>query len=416
MLGPLANAIKKTTLSLDSVEKILSSHYGIAIYAQRPSDPALLGPMLRSLLSHPNLRGHVLYMTSVPDDPILNGFEWARADRHFIGENAPLRQVFKTLRADILIASVAAPDRIGLVRGPGIQHTVYMPRTVASLHASLTPAGFDFYDNIFCVGPHHAAELKTMEAFYGRPKIMFRGGNGRIDTLSFEATGDRAPDKPKTIVIAPPWGERGFLVAYGERVVRSLLGVGAAPFVPYTPPLDWRVIIRPHAMTRRQDTKTVGALRRVFGTCSYVTFDLGDRGDSALLEADIMLTSWAGVGCEFAFAFERPVLFLDLPFVPRNPDYAAMHLPARDMAVREDLGAICPLRRMADLPMIADELLASRAAYAARIRALKPEMLYNAGGSGLAAADEIMRLFSVRKTTHDADLQKIAARRAFEED
>lgn len=416
MLGPLASALRKTTLSLDSVDKILSAHYGIAVYAQRPDDHAVLAPMLRSLLAHPNLRTPVLYMTSTPDDPVLNGFEFARAERHFIGEGAPLRYVFKGLRSDILVASMAAPERMGLSRGPGILHTVFMPRTVASLHASLTRGGFAFYDNIFCAGPHHAAELKAMEAFYGHAKNMFRAGNGRIDALSFERAPEAEAGRPKTVVVAPPWGERGFLVAFGELVVRSLLGVGEAPFIPYTPPLDWRVIIRPHAMTMRHDNKTVGALRRVFGTCSYVAFDLGDRGDAALLEADIMLTNWAGIGGEFALSFERPVLFLDMPFAARNPDYAAIGAPLQDLALRDEIGAVCPLRRIADLPMIADELVFEKDIYAAKIRDVRARLLYNAGGSGLAAADEIMRLYSVRKAVMQGQGQQAHAKIPFGEE
>ena len=46
---------------------------------------------------------------------------------------------------------------------------IYMFHAINSIHLQYNQGAFDFYDTIFCVGPHHIEEMRITEKLYDLP-------------------------------------------------------------------------------------------------------------------------------------------------------------------------------------------------------------------------------------------------------
>ena len=53
-----------------------------------------------------------------------------------------------------------------------------------------------------------------------------------------------------------------------------------------------------------------------------------------------MISDWSGVALEFAFAFEKPVLYIDVPKKIRNPDFKDISQIPIEVSIREKIGKI----------------------------------------------------------------------------
>ena len=53
-------------------------------------------------------------------------------------------------------------------------HYIYVPHSLSSLHSIYRKGAFDYFDTLFCVGPHHVKEARKLEEEELRIKILER--------------------------------------------------------------------------------------------------------------------------------------------------------------------------------------------------------------------------------------------------
>src|SRR5262249_53716726 len=160
---------------------------------------------------------------------------------------------------------------------------------------------------------------------------------------------------------APTWGEQSTLHVCGEPLIAALLDAGI------------RVILRPHYETARLAPSLIEGLRARFG--SHPRFRHVDQmaESDSLGESDLLVCDWSAMAIEYALAFGKPVLFVDVPPRVRNPSYAELGIEPMEMRIRRDLGAVLPLDRVAEAPRYVSELLRGAGDRRARHAALREE-------------------------------------------
>jgi YidC/Oxa1 family membrane protein insertase len=295
--------------------------------------------------------------------------------------------LFQVLKADVVVMTMMDLHNFQLKRSLHPVHYVYVFHNLGSTHMVDHASSYDHYDSVFCAGPHQMAEIRRREQRAGaRPKRLVAHGYPRLDALIDAAR--RQPSRPPAdhpvALLAPTWGERSLLNACGEPLIASLLGAGV------------HVILRPHYQTTRLAPRLVRGLRDRFGRDPGFRF-VDQMGENAsLFDSDLLVCDWSSMAIEYALAFGKPVLFVDVPPRVRNPDYAALGLEPLELRIRRELGTILPLDRLAEAPKYVAELLRDAGDFRARMVALRDEWAFNVGRSVEVGAREIARIADER--------------------
>jgi hypothetical protein len=294
---------------------------------------------------------------------------------------------FQMLKADVMVLTMLDLQNFHLKRSTHPVHYIYVFHSMGSTHMVDHENSYDHYDSLFCVGPHHVAEIRRREALRGLPpKHLFAHGYGRLERLveAGAAAAPRDPSEPTTVLLAPTWGDHSILHVCGEALIAALLSAGL------------RVILRPHYQTAVLAPRLIQGLVARFG--KDPRFRHVDRmADTAsLLESDLLICDWSAMAIEYALGLGKPVLFVDVPPRVRNPKYAELGLEPMEMRIRRELGTILPLDRLPDAPRFVAELLRGAPAFRDRMAALREEWTFNFGRSVEVGAREIARVADER--------------------
>lgn len=369
--------------ALRRLRKLPPSERAIVFYSEGPEYWVHYRPIVRHLTG---VMGRaVCYVSSSPRDPGLHQND--PLIRPFDIGKGPVRTIFfKVLDGGVLVLTMTDFGNLYIRRSALPVHFAYVFHSLVSTHMIYRTRAFEHYDSILCCGPHHAAELRQTEALYGLSETpLFEHGYGRLDSMLAARAEKPRPAAgeggQKRILVAPSWGLQGlFESGLGETLVDRLLEAG------------FQVTVRPHPQTLILDrdcwTRLVGRFRGHPGFADEE--DVGP--EDSLHAADLMVSDWSGAGLEFAFALERPVLFIDVPRKVNNPDYERLENVPLEVSLRDGLGAVLAPERIGDAPRMAEELLAAGDRYAEQARRLREKWVYNVGESGARGAEILVNL------------------------
>jgi YidC/Oxa1 family membrane protein insertase len=68
--------------------------------------------------------------------------------------------------------------------------------------------------------------------------------------------------------------------------------------------------------------------------------DVDPSADFWMQQASLMISDWSGVVMEYAYGFEKPVLFIDLPRKINNPAYSQLGIEPMELSVRNEIGKV----------------------------------------------------------------------------
>ncbi len=361
----------------------------IVFYSESGQDWHHFEPLVHELTG--TLERRVTYVTSDPGDAGL-AHEHPAYRALCIPEGWFLTLHFQFQKAGVVVLTMMDLDNLQLKRSINPVHYIYLFHSMGSTHMVDHANSYDAYDSLFCVGPHHVAELRRREALAELPeRNLFPYGHPRLEALIREAAerGHEAGgpgDGQPTVLVAPTWGEDSIFNRCGEPLLQAFLDA------------DFRVIMRPHYHTRRQTPEVLDRLLERFG--DHPAFEAVEQmGETdSLFRSDLLVCDWSAMAIEYALGLEKPVLFIDLPRRIRNPDWEEWGIEPFESSIREQVGRIVPPDRLEDAPAAVRELLAAPTAFADRMRALREEAVFNLGGCVPLGAREIARLADARET------------------
>jgi len=163
-----------------------------------------------------------------------------------------------------------------------------------------------------------------------------------------------------------------------ETVIEVLLAAG------------FEVSLRLHPMTVRHQPRLAQDLVGRYEHGGRFRFDPDVSTTEALLAADVMISEWSGAALEYAFARQRPVIFMDTPAKIHNPQWERIGLPALEAEIREELGRVISPGDLRAVPDAVRSLLAESAAWSERIAAARERAVFNVGRSGEVAAAHVL--------------------------
>ena len=374
----LADDIK----AFEAIAELPRGRKALVFYSEGPAYWPHLKGIVRELVTVQ--RCPLLYVTSSPEDPGLKIRD--PLVRSFnIGSGGFRKNFFKEIEADIMALTMPDLAQLSLPRSAGCGHYAYLFHSPVSTHMIYREGAFDHYDTIFCVGPHHEAEIRRREEMTGiTAKRLFPHGYSRLDELLAEDARRQAAaakdDGPAQVLVAPSWGPSGLLETVGAEMVGALLEAG------------YRVVVRPHPQTMRLSRARIDELSSRFADQPLFVLETDMSSKASFFDSDVVVSDWSGAALEYAFARLRPVVFVDTPRKVNNPNWQSLGIAPLEDSIRSEIGVVVPADQPSELASAVASVIADAQTYSDRIRAFRRSSIFNEGASDAVAARELARM------------------------
>ena len=336
----------------------------------------------------------ICYLTSSKYDPILKNKN-ENIKVFYIGDSELEKMnFFLRLKARILIMTMPDLGAYHIKRSKEFPvHYIYTFHSMNSTHMEFQKDAFDQFDSIFCVGPYQVQELRATEQLYNlKQKNLVECGYGLLDKLiklrsSFSEKKNFLKNNKKNILIAPSWGKHNLLESMGIELVKILLDAG------------YHVTVRPHPMTIKKSPKTVKQIVEKFEKNPDFLLDTNTSSFEQLFSSYALITDWSGIGYEYAFVCERPVIYVDVPKKSHNKEYEKIGLVPFEISIRDKIGEVVSVQNIETIPERIEFLYEHVAEFKSKIEKIHNDTVFNIGKSGQVAADEIIRIINEKVLT-----------------
>ena len=352
----------------------------IVFYLENESDFIFFKPIVEKLTQEYDTK--ICYVTSSKTDPMLNCNN-KNILSFYVGDGVARSNFFINLKATIMVMTMPDLETFHIKRSKVYPvHYVYIFHSLNSTQRAYKKTAFDNFDTIFCTGNYQIIEIQTRERKFNLgEKKLIKHGYGRLDTLINEVLNTNirknTSDK-KVVLIAPSWGAHGLIETKGKEIVSILLDSG------------FDVILRPHPVTLKKSNKIIQKIEKEFKDNLNFKLETDIRSTESWFLCDCMISDLSGAAIEYAFAFEKPVLYVVTPekIVQENE----IGLVPLEEKIRSEIGEIVSLSQLSLIPSKINQFLLSQNKFKEKIQKIREETIFNIGNSGEQGAKHLLEL------------------------
>ena len=363
-------------------KKLDQKDRSIVFYLEKESDFIFFKLVVEKLTQEYDTK--ICYVTSSKTDPMLSCND-KNILPFYIGDGVARSNFFINLKATIIVMTMPDLETFHIKRSKVYPvHYVYIFHSLNSTQRAYTNTAFDNFDTIFCTGNYQIIEIQERERKFNlNKKKLVKHGYGRLDTLINEARNTdirKSASNNKVVLIAPSWGANGLIETKGQEIVSILLDSG------------FDVILRPHPMTIKKSNKVIQKIEKEFKDNLNFKLETDIRNTESFFLCDCMISDWSGVAIEYAFAFEKPILYVDTPQKINNPECDQINLVPLEEKIRSQIGEVLSLSQLSLIPSKINQFLQSQNKFKEKIQKIKEETVFNVGNSGEQGAKYLLEL------------------------
>ena len=351
----------------------------IVFYAENKASMNHFRLLISELTEKRNLQ--ICYITSVKNDPILSSSN-ENIFAFYIGDGIVRTKFFLELKATILLMDMPDLDSFHIKRSKVYPvHYIYIFHSMFSVHSYLRKGALDHYDTIFCVGEHQKKEILETEKIYGlKPKKLIDYGFGRLDTLLKEKNNFEKEklNKENLIIIAPTYGDNNLLKICGVKIIEILLNS------------NFKVLLRPHFKIFKESEDLIKIIRDKFQNNENFSLEEGVIKPEIFHSSKCMISDWSGISLEYAFIFERPVIYIDVPKKELNEEANKISLTPIEISIRKEIGYLINPDNLSEIPKIISET--DNKSRAEEIKNIRSKTVFNIDKSAIIGADYVTKI------------------------
>ena len=193
-------------------------------------------------------------------------------------------------------------------------------------------------------------------------------------------------DGRKKILVAPSWGKKGLLETKGPELVKILLDAG------------YHVTVRPHPMTIQKCPKIISIIENAFKNDSNFAMEKDVSSFESLYSTYGLISDWSGIGFEYAFVCERPVIYVDVPHKNNNPDYNKIPYEPLESSIRNLIGKVISPNELESIPKIIESTYENIDLFKTKVKEIRNQTVFNFGQSGIKGAQEIVKILDEKES------------------
>ena len=351
----------------------------IVFYAENKASMNHFRLLISELTKERNFQ--ICYITSIKNDPTLS-INDKNILAFYIGDGIVRTKFFLELKAKILIMDMPDLDSFHIKRSKIFPvHYIYIFHSMFSVHSYLRKGAVDNYDTIFCVGEHHKREILETEKIYGlKPKKLVNYGFGRLDTLLKEQSNFKKEElnTKNLIIIAPTYGNSNLLKICGVKLIETLLDS------------NFKVLLRPHFRIFKESKDLIKIILDKFQNNNNFLLEEGIIKPQIFHSSRCMISDWSGISLEYAFVFERSIIYIDVPKKELNVEADKISLTPIEVSIREKIGHLVDPDNLTKIPKIISEI--NDESRAEQIRDIRSKTVFNIDKSASIGADYITKI------------------------
>ena len=363
---------------LKKINNLSDEQRSIVFYAENKASMNHFRLLISELTKKRNLQ--ICYVTSVKNDPLLSD-DNENILAFFIGDGIARTKFFLELKAKILITDMPDLDSFHIKRSKVFPvHYIYVFHSMFSIHSYLRKNAIDNYDTIFCVGEHHKNEvLKTEKIYNLKSKKLIDYGFSRLDTLLQEKEEFEGKlGKDDLVIITPTYGENNLLKICGVEIIDILLKN------------NFKVLLRPHFRIFQETPNLIDEINKKFLNHKNFRLEEGVISKEDFHSSKCLISDWSGISMEYAFVFERPVVYIDVPQKIMNDEMEKIPLTPLEVSIREKIGYVINPKNLNEIPTILTEI--NDKPRTEEIREIRSQTVFNIGTSAKVGAEYIIKI------------------------
>jgi YidC/Oxa1 family membrane protein insertase len=259
---------------------------------------------------------------------------------------------------------------------------VYVFHSLNSTHRAYRSTAFDNFDTIFCTGNYQILEIQERERKFNlKKKNLVKHGYGKLDTLINQVQNTdikKNISDNKVVLVAPSWGANGLIETKGQEIIRLLLSSG------------FNVILRPHPMTVKKSNKVIQEIEKEFNDNLNFKLETDIRNSESWFLCDYMISDLSGAAIEYAFAFEKPILYVITP--EKIVQEIEIDLVPLEEKIRAEIGEIINLSEISLIPSKINQFILSQNEFKEKIQKIREKTVFNIGNSDEQGAKYLLEL------------------------
>jgi len=238
----------------------------------------------------------VHYLTSSPDDPVFSS-NYKFIKGKYIGKGNKAYAFLNFISADFVLTTTPHLDVFQWKRSKNVKHYCHMTHMAGGCVLYRLFA-LDYFDSILIPNEEEINELRIIEKAHNtKEKQLIVVGNTFLDRYA-KKINEIPKEEPHvfTVLVSPSWGKSALLEVFGDKLLEPLSKTG------------WRIIIRPHPQSLISEKHVIDTLTEKYISNSNIEWDYNHENIYSLSKADIMISDFSGIICDFVFLFEKPVI------------------------------------------------------------------------------------------------------------
>ena len=367
-----------------------SERLPLVIFADDKRYWNVFGPLCREF----EKRGmDVTYMTASPDDPVLTcGYPHIHGE--FIGEGNKAFAKLNFLKAQLVLSTTPGLDVYQWKRSKDVGCYVHILHTANEV-ALYRMFGIDYYDAIMISGDYQAEDVRALEKLRNLPeKELVKIGIPYMDDMLSRLQADPpVPEHPRTVLLAPSWGESAILKKYGEKILDVLLKTG------------YHVIVRPHPQSFRSETEMIEKMMKDYPDSDQLEWNRDNDNYEVLRRSDILISDFSGVIFDFSLVFDKPVIYADTKFDTSPYDAWWLEKECWTFGVLPRIGQVLKPDNMENLKEMIDTCLEDPR-YAEGRRQARAETWVHQGEGAVRAVDYLLKKLEEQTAKEKEEAEK----------
>ncbi len=363
---------------LKRFKNLTEKERSIVFYAENKASINHFRTLISELTKEKKLQ--LCYVTSEKEDPLLSD-DNKKILTFYIGDGIVRTKFFLELKANILIMDMPDLNSFHIKRSKVFPvHYIYIFHSMFSVHSYLRKGAVNNYDTIFCVGKHHKNEILETEKIYNlKSKKLIDYGFSRLDTLLQEKDEFEGKlEKDDLVIITPTYGENNLLRICGAEVIDILLKN------------NFKVLLRPHFRIFQETPDLIDEINKKFLNHKNFRLEEGVISKEDFHSSKCLISDWSGISMEYAFVFERPVIYIDVPQKILNDEIEKIPLTPLEVSIREKIGYVINPKKLNEIPTILTEI--NDKPRTEEIRQIRSQTVFNVGTSAKVGAEYIVKI------------------------
>ncbi len=300
----------------------------------------------------------IVYWTCAEDDPALKR-EYKYVKCEYIGTINRAVARLNVMSAGICLSTTPGLQVYQWKRSRNVKKYVHITHAVGDV-SLYRMFGLDFYDAVLIAGKYQEDQIRSLEEEHNRPpKELKMVGIPYLDTMFLKHQQKNKQDNDIPVVLlAPSWGANSIINKFGAKIIEALINTG------------YKLIIRPHPQSMIVDKAFMDSLMHEYPEDEKLTWDFTNNNFDTLRKADIMISDFSGVIFDFAFVFDKPVIYSETEFDTAVYDAAWIDNPIWILETLPKMGYPLTEASIPDIKGIIDRALTSSELEEGRNRAI----------------------------------------------